>query len=167
MSAMTQELTDQKLVLRRMRIADLDDVMETERDSFSSPWAHEHFLNETANYYNSKPLVLVYDNAIAGYVVMWFVADECHLANIAVRRQMRSRGFGSRLLQAVISEARERRSSYVYLEVRESNREAIRLYEKFGFEKAGVRKAYYRDKGKQENAILMTYFLTGSDHELV
>ncbi len=69
-----------------------------------------------------------------------------HLISIAVLEQYRGRGIGSELLRRTIETAKQDKNIVsVYLEVRVSNTLAIRLYEKFGFHKARIIRAYYRD----------------------
>jgi len=69
-----------------------------------------------------------------------------HLVSIAVRREYRGRGIGSKLLEATIKAVKDvYKAEALYLEVRVSNYTAIRLYEKFGFRKARIIRGYYRD----------------------
>ncbi len=64
---------------------------------------------------------------------IWRVADEIHLHNIAVRRDMRRKGIASRLLDEAVRCSRLKGARWLTLEVRRSNLPAQRLYEKFGF----------------------------------
>jgi [ribosomal protein S18]-alanine N-acetyltransferase len=82
---------------------------------------------------------------LQGFLVARNVGAEWELENIAVAPSARRKGFGWRLLNALLAGARETNSSSVFLEVRESNAAARSLYEKAGFEKAGRRKSYYAD----------------------
>jgi len=91
---------------------------------------------------------------ILGFAVIWFLADEAHLANIAVREAYRQQGIGEQLLISVVKLAMEQKSSFVTLEVRASNKAAQALYSKYGFKEVGVRNNYYSDN--QEDAVLMT-----------
>ncbi len=91
---------------------------------------------------------------ILGFAGLWFMADEAHLANIAVREVYRQRGVGEQLLISIIKLAMEHNASIITLEVRASNRTARALYEKYGFTEVGIRPAYYTDN--KEDAVLMT-----------
>ena len=91
---------------------------------------------------------------IAGYVGMWFQGNEAHITEIAVRHDLRGNGLGELLLIGSIRAAVEYGSSVVTLEVRVSNFIAQRLYEKYGFKTAGVRKGYYTNN--REDALIMT-----------
>jgi ribosomal-protein-alanine N-acetyltransferase len=86
------------------------------------------------------------------------VRDEVHISNIAVHPEWRGQGLGALLLLHMLFHALEHEAVVVQLEVRENNVAAQRLYERFGFEKVGRRKKYYRDTG--EDALLMDLDLT-------
>ncbi len=144
------------LIIRPMTREDVDTVMLIELASFRSPWGRSHFTDELNNPDLSLPLVMEKDGVMVAFTVMWFIVDECHLANIAVHPDHRRKGYGQRLLEAVIAEARKHSCGRVMLEVRRSNTDAIRMYERNGFKKVGVRKNYYHDGFMQdEDAILM------------
>jgi ribosomal-protein-alanine N-acetyltransferase len=76
--------------------------------------------------------------------VAWFAADEGEIANLAVREPTRRRGIGAALLDAALAEGTRRGAANMYLEVRESNEAARRLYASRGFEEIGRRRRYYR-----------------------
>jgi ribosomal-protein-alanine N-acetyltransferase len=68
---------------------------------------------------------------------------EWELENIAVLPEFRRRGLGRLLLSALLKHARLQGAERIFLEVRESNLEAIRLYEAAGFQQLGLRREYY------------------------
>ena len=82
------------------------------------------------------------------------MAGEAHIVTVAVRESRRRLGIGERLLIATIELAREAGQDAVTLEVRKSNEGAQRLYEKYGFQRVGLRVRYYTDNN--EDAVLMT-----------
>lgn len=100
---------------------------------------------------NSGPVTGQY---ITGFVGFWAMADEAHITSIAVREDLQRQGIGELLLISTIEMAREMKASSVTLEVRASNTAAQRLYSKYGFNQAGVRKGYYADN--REDGIVMT-----------
>jgi len=91
---------------------------------------------------------------LVGMAGIWMMVDEAHIVTIAVRRSHRHQGLGEWLLISIIDLSMQMRAKYVTLEVRESNRTAQALYEKYGFTKAGTRRKYYSDNG--EDALIMT-----------
>lgn len=91
---------------------------------------------------------------ILGFAGLWFMVDEAHLANIAVREDYRHQGIGERLLIAAIEISIERKARFITLEVRASNKIAQTLYEKYGLIEVGTRRGYYMDN--KEDAVIMT-----------
>ena len=136
--------------LRRATEADVEAMAAVERASFGDPWSRDSFASLVRN---ADAFFMVADGAAAawappeaplGYVVAWFVLDEAEVANIAVAASARGRGVGGRLLDAALHEARRRGAAQVFLEVRESNAVARRLYASRGFVELGRRRRYYR-----------------------
>ena len=91
---------------------------------------------------------------IVGIAGFWMMVDEAHITTLAVRNAYRRQGIGERLLISIIEMAAQFNANVITLEVRVSNKQAQKLYEKYGFQKVGVRRAYYTDNG--EDAVLMT-----------
>jgi len=137
----------------RMRTEDLDEVLAIERLSFSMPWSRGAFLYEMQQNRAARCWVMREDGSVVAYVCLWEIADELHITNIAVHPSQRRRGLGRTLLGGVIEDGRERGLRVVVLEVRPSNREALPLYESFGFRVVGRRRGYYYDTG--EDALVM------------
>jgi len=91
---------------------------------------------------------------VMGFAGLWFMADEAHLANIAVRESYRCQGIGERLFISAIELAIERKARFITLEVRASNKLAQTLYSKYGLLEVGKRRGYYQDN--KEDAVIMT-----------
>ena len=91
-----------------------------------------------------------------GFLLAWAVADELHLMHIATHPDERRKGAARALMRTLVDHAVERRSRLVLLEVRRTNRPAIRLYRSVGFSAIGVRRRYYSDG---EDAIEMMLVL--------
>lgn len=104
------------------------------------------------------------DDSVVGFIEYMKVVDECQLYNIAVLQGWQQRGFGRRLLQAMLDEASAGGLNSCVLEVRESNTPARRLYHSLGFAECGRRKAYYPPlppAGEREAAVLYSCLLAG------
>jgi ribosomal-protein-alanine N-acetyltransferase len=123
---------------------DVAAIAVIERAAFSDPWSARSFhdaLSHPAVYFACARSD---DGEVLGYVVAWFVADEGEIANLAVAPVGWGRGIGRTLLDAALEEARARKANAVYLEVRDSNERARRLYGSRGFEEIGRRRNYYQ-----------------------
>jgi ribosomal-protein-alanine N-acetyltransferase len=81
--------------------------------------------------------------AILGFAVMWLVADEAHVLDVATHPSFRRKGVGQALVRDLLAIARGAGALHVYLEVRRSNDAAIALYQAEGFAVTGVRARYY------------------------
>ena len=140
---------------RKMEPADVPAVAELERSIFGDPWPEAAFIREIDEVRTSWPRVAVdaETGEIVAYLIGWFIADEAHLANIAVAPRSRRQGLAQRLVDELIDEGRHRDSRFIVLEVRRSNRAAKAFYGKNGFYPVTVRRRYYRDNG--EDAIVM------------
>lgn len=136
---------------------DLPAVAAIEREAFSDPWSEKSFRDALAH--PSIYFAAARDdaNAVVGYVVAWFVADEGQIANLAVAPSGWGQGIGRALLDSALREAALREASEVYLEVRDSNDRARRLYRSRGFEEVGRRRGYYRHP--VEDAIVLRWTL--------
>lgn len=135
-----------------MRESDLRDVLHIERRSFTVPWSDATFRGLLRRQ-SAALLVGEEGDQLVGYAVLWFAAGEAELGDLAVHPESRGRGLGRWLLHGALAEAARRGASEVYLEVRESNAAARRLYERAGFATTGVRPDYYTEP--REDAILM------------
>ena len=104
--------------------------------------------------FSTGNLALETDYFVVGYVGIWFMPDEAHVTAIAVEEASRGKGLGELLLIGCIEAARRRRAKVVSLETRVTNFIAQSLYQKYGFEEVGLRRAYYTDN--REDAVIMT-----------
>ena len=133
-----------------MTMEDAKELAILDQLCFSVPWSEKSFLEEAKNplatYFVAKE-----DEKIVGYGGIWNVSGEGQITNIAVHPDNRKKGIASGILKELISNSKS--CEKIFLEVRESNNAAICLYEKYGFEKCGVRKNFYHSP--QENGIIM------------
>ena len=143
-----------KLELRKLELRDLSAIERIERESYPTPWSRSMFAGEIA-----KPSSLslgAFDpetESLVGYLVISRYVDAWHVMNLAVTDAYRRRGVARTLLDRLFEvTAADERRGYT-LEVRVSNRSAIRLYEGLGFVARGVRRGYYTDN--REDALIM------------
>ncbi|MGI6358935.1 MAG: ribosomal protein S18-alanine N-acetyltransferase [Bacillota bacterium] len=136
-----------------MTLAHLDQVLEVERLSFSSPWSRFAFQTELKQNQYALYLVGKYQERVVAYAGTWIVLGEAHITNIAIHPAWRGRGFGHQLLRGLLAAAKERGANRATLEVRTGNKVAQALYLKHGFKFCGLRRGYYTDTG--EDALIM------------
>jgi ribosomal-protein-alanine N-acetyltransferase len=129
-----------------MSLADVADVAALERAVFPDPWTPDSFLAEVERRPDvGWPVVVREDDELVAYAVVWFIVDEIHIGNIAVRPDRHGRGIGRWLMEQILAEGKRRSMVLATLEVRPSNRAAVSLYERFGFRRIAVRRRYYRN----------------------
>jgi len=143
-------------------LEDLDQIIAIENVSFPSPWPMRIFEREIEAQNSYKRLVR-FSGSVVAYIVTWTIYDEVHILNIAVHPDFRNIGLGEMLLRDCLGYSYDKGSKLALLEVRISNRSAIRLYEKIGFRTMRVRKKYYTDTG--EDAYVMMYELEQENKE--
>ncbi len=135
----------------------LADIVTIERESFSTPWTSES-LRQAGEMENSIFLTVTAEETAVGFGCILLVAGEGELVDIAVSPAYRKLGLGQMLMTALLTEAADRGTEQIFLEVRQSNTPARNLYEKNGFTAIGLRKKYYKEP--VEDAVLMQCRLT-------
>ncbi|MDO4910115.1 MAG: ribosomal protein S18-alanine N-acetyltransferase [Corynebacterium sp.] len=150
---MTEKSAPVDIALRLVQPADIARMVELEEILFAEedPWSEEAFLAEFSLPYN-QAIVAVASNKpdyLLGYVIISMLGNEnpeFEIHNIAVDPAYQGQGIGGLLMENAIHVA-DLHQGPTYLEVRTDNDPAIRLYERCGFTKAGVRKNYYQPSG--------------------
>jgi ribosomal-protein-alanine N-acetyltransferase len=141
----------------------LKQIAELEQQCFSQPWSEAALEEEL---YNPQASFIVADDGeggVLGYAGLHVILDEGYIANVAVEEAARRHGVASALMDVYCRFGQEH-LAFLTLEVRESNKSAIGLYLKHGFEEVARRKNFYSDP--QEDAIIMTReFKRGGDAE--
>ena len=127
-----------------------------EAECFSTPWTENGLFEELSNN-NARFYVALCDGVVAGYIGAHNVVGEVYITNVAVSSSFRKNGIGSALVNHLLGESAKENADFVTLEVRKSNENAIKLYEKTGFSVVGERKDFY--SSPREDALLMTKFL--------
>jgi ribosomal-protein-alanine N-acetyltransferase len=164
-------------VVENMAFADVPAVVALENIAFSLPWSIHAFEYEVRNNPMAHFLVVRRRAPVAngdtppeeasrslhpilGYGGLWLIVDEGHVCTLAVHPDWRGHGLGALLLSGLIEHCMTLGAAVATLEVRRSNLVAQSLYEKYGFAKVGLRKAYYADN--HEDALIMTTDLLSS-----
>lgn len=147
------------LQFARMQVGDLPEVVAIENDVYPHPWTRGNFLDSLYSGYEAWTLREP-SGTLAGYFLVMLAVDEAHLLNISVRRDLHGKGVGHMQLDKVVDVAKEKGMTSILLEVRPSNERALAVYNRYGFERIGVRKAYYpASNNTREDAIVMRFHL--------
>lgn len=125
-----------------LRIIDLERRCET-----AAHWSEKQYRDLFQAQTATVPIALIAEgegaHALLGFLIARYIAPEWELENIVVAPEVRGRGIGRRLMQEILARAEQTGGQSVFLEVRESNIPARRLYESLRFKEIGRRKAYY------------------------
>ncbi len=140
-----------------MHKEDIDQVLAIEQASFSMPWSRNLFLSEFRSPLVSTLLVALADDPLSrtviGYIVLWIVADEMHILNLATAPGQRRQGVAKKLVLAALKRAFQKGAKRAFLEVRASNTAAQKLYSDLGFTGTSIRRDYY--DSPVEDAVVM------------
>ncbi|MBO5332879.1 MAG: ribosomal protein S18-alanine N-acetyltransferase [Clostridia bacterium] len=144
------------VVIREMTESDITEIADLEKECFSEPWSEnslrDELTNETARFY-----VLRDNENLLGYIGANNICNEVYITNVAVSGNCRGKGYGKTLVNHLIKQSETERAFFITLEVRKSNENAIKLYEKCGFKLIGERKNFYSKP--QEDALIYTYYI--------
>ncbi|MEX0729269.1 MAG: ribosomal protein S18-alanine N-acetyltransferase [Aquisalimonadaceae bacterium] len=144
--------------VRRMREEDLREVLRIERDAYPFPWTNGVFRDCLRVGYGCW--VREYEGRLAGYLIQSVAAGEAHVLNLCVDPALHRQGLGRELLEHGLYTAARLGAETVFLEVRPSNRAAVRLYERLGFGEVGIRPGYYpQPGGRREDAMILARIL--------
>jgi len=133
---------------------DLDEVVAVEQQVYPFPWTRGNFSDALQAGYSAWVLRDALGHVVA-YTVMMIALDEAHLLNLSVAREAQRTGLGWRTLDWMADVARGYGVRTMLLEVRPSNEAALLLYQRYGFDRIGVRRGYYPAVGGREDAVVM------------
>ncbi|GII53100.1 ribosomal-protein-alanine acetyltransferase [Planotetraspora thailandica] len=133
--------------VRQMTMDDLPVVMEIERTTFpSDAWSESMMRGELGDQPRTRHYVVAcVGDEIVGYGGLAAAADQADIQTIAVLAGHRRAGVGAALMDTLLAEAVRRGAEAVFLEVRADNGPAQAMYDRFGFERLGLRRRYYDD----------------------
>lgn len=139
-----------------MKIVRMDEqwipaVADLELRCFSDPWSAEALLEVI-----KKPefcyLIACEGEKMLGYGGFYVAADEASITNIATEPEARNKGVATAVIEAIKKEAVKAGAGSLFLEVRASNEKAIRVYERCGFERLGLRRNFY-EKPREDGLV--------------
>ena len=158
---MIRPIAEPPVSLRTMVHEDLPLVSDIERRSYDFPWSHGVFRDCLLAGYQC--VVLEREGRVAGYAILSIAAGEAHILNLCVDPRYRSHGYGERLLDEILLQARTAKVREIFLEVRPSNATALALYRKKGFHQVANRPAYYQAREGREDAAVLAKKLIIND----
>ena len=140
--------------------ADIPAMMSLVKHSVTAAhWSREQYDRVFGDNVPRRVVLIIEEHSVVqGFLVAHEVAADWEIENIAIAGPARRRGLGTRLLGEFLNQVRAQGARAVYLEVRESNKPARSLYEKWAFEESGRRPRYYTQP--QEDAIVYCLHLT-------
>lgn len=142
----------EETVIEKGTVSDIKAIARLEKACFSIPWSENTLISAMEN--STIFFVAKRGKKTVGYIGISCVADEGYITNIAVNENYRKKGIGTKLLNRVFALARDNQLSFVSLEVRTSNLNAISLYTNLGFKEEGRRKNFY--ESPKEDALIFT-----------
>ena len=143
---------DVETVIRPAQLRDVYSIQSIDRSVFPKSWTQQ-FTVEQITRRKGAHIVAERAHRVVGHGGVAFLADDAHVTSIAVDPQHHRLGVGTTLMEELIELSAAKVSGSITLEVRVSNESAIALYERLGFESAGVRPNYYADT--KEDAVIM------------
>jgi len=142
--------------IRPMLLSDVEAIRSLESDIFSDAWSENNIKDSIESKFDYC-VVIEEDYRVLAYIIFRVNDDEAELFRIATDKCNRGMGCGHRLMNFMISNLRDMKVKKVFLEVRCQNKDAISLYEHYGFKKIGIRKEYYFDP--TDDALLMEGYI--------
>jgi ribosomal-protein-alanine N-acetyltransferase len=146
--------------LRSFRWWDVEAARALETELFPDAWSVETFWSELAHVPETRHYLVAEDGgALVGYAGLAVVGNQADVQTIAVAPAAQGEGLGRLLLDALLDEGRRREATEALLEVRDDNEAAQALYRRAGFERIGIRRAYYQPGGT--DAVVLRLKLRG------
>jgi ribosomal-protein-alanine N-acetyltransferase len=150
-----------EIAVRPMRSADVERVLEIAAELRNLPnWSRAAYLTAMDPLAQPRRVALVAadgaDDSPIGFAIANVVPPAAELETIAVAERYQRSGWAGVLLKELFEKLRQVAAAEVYLEVRESNEAAIRVYRRAGFVEAGHRKAYYADPVEDATVMRLT-----------
>ncbi len=158
MSYLQEAKAVRRVTVERMKPEDVDEIVRLEKESFTDPWPKKGFEVQLEDGSSIMLVARREDSAsvtgeIVGYLCAYLILEELQLASVAVKETFRRQGIARRLIAEMVRRGAEKGTKEIWLDVRESNAAARRLYEKLGFQEMYRRKQYYR-KPKEDALVL-------------
>lgn len=147
-----------RIRIRKTKTNDISAIASIEQQQFHHPWKKSYLTDELSHdisyFYAAEDLLT---HQVAGYIIFWIVEDLLELHKIVTAENYKRKGIGKKLFLFMLEVAKKRKVKDIFLEVRKSNTEAIKFYESFHFELAGIREAYYQEPSEDALIFRLTF----------
>ena len=147
------------VAIRAMQHNDLAAVLKIEQSAHPFPWTASIFSDCLRVGYSCQ--VIEEQGQIQGFAIHSAALDEAHLLNLCISPARRRAGLASMLLDHLLRQLTLGGIDRVFLEVRPSNKAALRLYARHAFEQIGRRPGYYPAADGREDALVLLRYLDG------
>ena len=139
------------MIIRIGRPSDLLQINDIEKRVFiDNPWTTNMLAEELMPESDRRTWVMLHKSRIIGYIMARYIDLETNIINFVIDDKFKAKGFGEKLLNHFLANIKSKTS--VFLEVKEGNFRAIKLYQKAGFREIASRNNYY---GSGQNALIM------------
>ena len=128
--------------IKKIKIVDINQIIQIENDSYKSPWVKEHFEKDINNQCSINYMYKE-DKELIGYLFGYLVNDEYHLNKITVKEEHRYKKIGKLLFLHCLEKLINLDVKCIQLEVSSLNLIAQNFYKSLGFIKVGLRENYY------------------------
>lgn len=142
------------MIILPLHVRDLPEVSEIEQRAYEFPWT-DGIIRDCFKAGYSAWALRAGHNKLLGYSFMSMAVGEAHILNLCIDPAHQRKGLARYLLTHLLHVARAAHITLVLLEVRRSNKAAIRLYQSQGFQNTGVRKDYYPAADGREDAFIL------------
>ena len=136
--------------IRTAELEDLNEIYNIEKKVFNDYWSLDLIKSEIIEKKYSRVTVLELKKKIIGYIFQRKIYDENHIINLAIDIPYQHKGYGKFLMMKILE--KDSNDTNVFLEVKEANLPAVKLYIDLGFEEVDRKERYYSDGS---NAIFM------------
>lgn len=144
----------QEIIIGDARESDLREIAGIERMSFQTPWSLVQLRSELDKDISIFRVAKA-AGKVVGYLCVNCIADEASVMTFAVHPDFRRGSIARRLFEDVVSLLKRRNCGLIFLEVRESNSTARKMYERFGFRRISTRRGYYRSPDEDALILMM------------
>ncbi|MDP3995879.1 MAG: ribosomal protein S18-alanine N-acetyltransferase [bacterium] len=142
-----------RVKIRKIKPSDLDGILEIEKASFSTDAYSKKRLSILCKRKASGFALATFNDLPAAYLLAWPKKSKMEIISIAVNPKYRRIGIGIKLINYIIRKSKRMRLKDISLEVKTTNKKAIKFYEKIGFKTVKVLKRYYKDEESAQRMV--------------